>query len=105
MKAATAALAAEEQGKFWEFHNKLFENQSVLNDAKIEEIAGMLNLNMARFNKKLKDPALKKLINSDYEDAIALGVTATPWVYVNGRHLKERSLQDFVEAIDKELRR
>jgi protein-disulfide isomerase len=105
LKAATAALAAEEQGKFWEFHDKLFENQSVLNEQKLIEIAGILKLNMARFRKKINDPALKKLINSDYEDAKKLGITATPWVYVNGRHLKERSLQDFVDAIDKELRR
>lgn len=103
LKAATAALAADEQGKFWEFHDKLFENQSVLNDAKIKEIAGMLKLDMARFRKKTNDPALKKLINRDYDDALKLGISATPWVYINGRHLKGRSLPDFVDAIDKEL--
>lgn len=105
MKAATAALAADEQGKFWEFHDKLFENQSVLNEPKLNEIAGMLKLDMARFRTKINDPALEKLINCDYEEAKMLGITGTPWVYVNGRHLKERSLQDFVNAIDKELRR
>ena len=65
----------------------------------------MLNLDMARFSKKMKDPALKKLVNRDYDDAKLLGITATPWVYVNGRHLEERSLPDFVDAIDKELKK
>lgn len=104
MKAATAALAADEQGKFWEFHDKLFENQSVLNDAKVIEIAGMLKLNMDRFRKKMQDPALKALVDRDYADAKKLGVSATPWIYINGRHLKDRSLPGFVTAIDKELK-
>jgi len=105
LKAATAALAAGEQGKFWEFHDKLFENQSVLNDAKVIEIAGMLKLDMDRFRKKMKDPALKELIDRDYEDAQQLGISTTPWIYINGRHLKERSFADFVKAIDKELKK
>ena len=104
-KAATAALAADEQGKFWEFHDKLFENQSVLNDPMIIEIARMLKLDMDRFRKKMKDPAIAELIRRDFNDAKALGITATPWVYINGRHLEERSLSDFVDAIDKELKR
>jgi protein-disulfide isomerase len=102
LRAATAALAADEQGKFWEFHDQLFENQSVLNEAKLREIAGSLRLDQARFNKKLKDPALRMLIDDDYAEAKKLGVTATPWVYSNGRHLEKRSLADFIEAIDKE---
>lgn len=105
MKAATAALAADEQGKFWEFHDKLFENQSVLNDAKVIEIATMLKLNMDRFRKKMEDPALEALVDRDYADAKKLGISATPWVYINGIHLKERSLPGFVTAIDKELKR
>jgi protein-disulfide isomerase len=105
LKAATAALAADEQGKFWEFHDKLFENQSVLNEAKIIEIAGMLKLDMARFRKKKNDPALKELIDRDFSDAKRLGILATPWVYLNGRHLEERTFPDFVDAIDKELKR
>ena len=45
-KAAMAALAANAQGKFWEFHSKLFENYKVINDAKIQDIAGELGLDM-----------------------------------------------------------
>jgi protein-disulfide isomerase len=104
LKAATAALAANDQGKFWEFHDKLFENQSDLNGAMIMKIAAGLKLDLTRFRKKMKDPALKEMIDSDYDEAKKLGITATPWVYVNGRHLGERSLGDFVKAIDNELK-
>ena len=104
-KAATAALAAYEQGKFWEFHDKLFENQMVLNEAKITEIAGILKLNMDRFTEKMKDPAIDELIRRDFNDARELGIPATPWIYINGRHIKERSLPNFSNAIDKELKK
>lgn len=105
LKAATAALAAGDQGKFWEFHAKLFENQSALSDAKIREIARALKLNMNRFKKKLKDPALEKMVNGDYDEAKGLGVLATPWVYLNGRHLEDRTFAGFVAAIDSELKK
>ncbi|MBL7178295.1 MAG: thioredoxin domain-containing protein [Desulfobacteraceae bacterium] len=55
MKAAAAALAANKQGKFWEFHDRLFKNYKNLNDTKIQEIAKELALDMERFNKDLKD--------------------------------------------------
>jgi protein-disulfide isomerase len=103
MKAATAAMAANDQGKFWEFHDSLFENQDSLNDAKIIEIAKTLKLDMKRFSKKLEDPALPQWIARDFDDAKRLGVLSTPWVYVNGKHLTERSLPDLVNAINKEL--
>jgi len=103
MKAATAAMAADDQGKFWEFHDQLFGNQDFLSDAQITEIAKTLKLDLKRFNKKLKDPALPEFIAHDFDDAKKLGVLATPWVYVNGRHLTERSLPDLVDAINKEL--
>jgi len=103
MKAATAALASDEQGKFWEFHDKLFENQSVLNDPKILEIAGALKLDLKRFKEKMKDPALEALINRDFAEARKLGIPATPWIYINGRHPLERALPDLVDAVNREI--
>lgn len=104
-KAATAALAADDQGKFWEYHDKLFENQKLLNDAKLIEIAESLKLNMEQFRKKMKDPAIKKLIEQDFDDAKKLDITATPWVYINGRYVKDISLPNLMNVIDKELKR
>ena len=105
MKAATAALAAYDQGKFWEFHDQLFANQDDLSDEKVTEIAGNLKLDLKRLRLKMEDPKLEELVDRDLEEAKKLGVMGTPWVYVNGRHLKQRSLPDLVEAVDKELKR
>jgi protein-disulfide isomerase len=104
-KAAIAALAADEQGKFWEFHDKLFENQSALDDSKVIEIAKTLKMDVNRFKKKMADPAIEELIDSDLNDAMMLDIRGTPQVYVNGVVLKDRSLPGFVDAIDKELKK
>jgi protein-disulfide isomerase len=105
MKATVAALAAEEQGKFWEFHDKLFEFQSVLNQAKVMEIASSMHLDLKRFQEKMKDPALMEMVEGDYAEAKKLGVLSTPWVYINGWHATDRSLQSLSEVIDRELQK
>jgi len=105
VKAATAALAADEQGKFWEFHDKLFENQSELDDSKVIEIARTLKMDEDRFRKKMQDPAIEKLIDRDLNAARELEIRGTPQPYINGRPLRDRSLAGFVNAIDKELKR
>ena len=56
MKAAVAALAAESQGKFWEFHDLLFKNYNKLNDQKIQEISLAIGLNQEEYEKAKKDP-------------------------------------------------
>ena len=103
IKAAIAAMAADDQGKFWEFHDKLYENQGGLDDAKILEIAATLKLNMEQFKRKMKDPAIEKLIQKDLSDARDLEVHWTPQVYINGAVLQDRSFKGFVAAIDAEL--
>ncbi len=104
-KAAAATLAAHEQGKFLEFHEKVFANISILNDAKIQEIAKELKLDLERFNKKMQDPAVLELINRDVAEAQRIGVNSTPTIFVNGKPLKDRSLQGFQEMINMELSR
>jgi thiol-disulfide isomerase/thioredoxin len=103
-KAATAALAAQGQGKFWEFHHKLFEAAS-LNDQKIQDIAKELKLDMNKFNEKLKDPAIQETINRDLADGKDNDVSGTPAIFVNGKEVNERSLEGFSRMIDAELRK
>jgi protein-disulfide isomerase len=105
LKAATAALAAKSQGKFWEFHDLLFKNYNKLNDQKIHEIALGLGLDQTEFEKKMKDPGIKAMIRQDLRDAAQAGVRATPTVFINGRRLKNRTLQGFQAAVDKELQK
>ncbi len=103
VKAAVAALAADRQGKFWEFHDELFKNYKNLNEKKVQEIASQLKLNVAKFEKDRKDPLLLEQVKHDINEAIKAGVNAVPTVFVNGKKLKRRSLQGFQELIDKEL--
>lgn len=102
-KAAAASLAAHEQGKFWEYHDKLFENSSQLNDQKFEEIAQALNLNMDRFRLDMKAEKISKQIATDLQDGNQAGVRGTPTVFINGRLLRNRSVEGCKEMIDAEL--
>jgi protein-disulfide isomerase len=103
--AAIAALAAHQQGKFWEFHSELFKNYNKLNDAKIDEIATNLGLDMDQYNQDKQNPALAGLVQRDLKDGVAVGVRGTPSIYVNGRSLKQRSLAGFKAVIDAELQK
>lgn len=103
LKAATAALAAGAQGKFWEFHDLLFENYNKLSDQKIEEIALSLNLDLEAYRQKLKDPEINNLIRRDTMEGRLIGVRGTPTLFINGRRLQDRSLKGFQEIIDQEL--
>ena len=104
-KAATAALAAHEQGKFWEFHDNLFKNYRNLDDAKIQEIAKELGLDLERFNRNGKDSAIQQLIIRDVKNGQQAGVRSIPTVFVNGKLLKNRSLTGFQQMIDAELKK
>ena len=102
--AATAALAADAQGKFWEFHDKLFENQKILNDAKIQEIAQGLKLDMDTFNKTMHDPAIQKVIARDMEEGQGAGIESIPIVFINGKLPKQGSLLGIEDLIEAELK-
>jgi protein-disulfide isomerase len=105
LKAAIAALAAGSQGKFWEFHDRLFQNYSQLNERKIHEIALELGLDQAKFESDRNDPKIKDKIRQDVRDGLQAGVRSTPTVFINGKRLKNRSLPRFQEAIDKALQK
>jgi protein-disulfide isomerase len=101
--AARAALAADKQGKFWEFHDKLFQNANQLNDEKVREIAKELNLNMEQFEKDWQSGETLTKVRSDIDQGSRIGVRGVPAVFINGRQLKQRSLEGFSAIIDKEL--
>ena len=105
MQAAIAALAAEKQGKFWEFHDLLFKNYNHLNEEKIKEIAQQLNLDMKKFEKDRKDPQIRAMINKDLAEGNRVGVRGTPTTFINGRLLRNRSMGGFQELIEKALKK
>jgi len=103
--AALAALAAGEQGKFWEYHDKVFENYKALNENVFQEIARELGLNMKAFNAARRKPELAAAVNRDMQEGGRAGVRGTPTVFVNGRRLQQRSLEGFSQAVDRELKK
>ncbi len=105
LPAAIAALAANKQGKFWELHDQLYENYNRLSDQKIREIAQQVGLDMEKFDKDMKDPELKALVERDFQEGAGAGVRGIPTIFVNGRQLKNRSFEGFQAAIEKELAR
>ena len=103
--AAIAALAANRQGKFWELHDQLYENYNKLSEQKIRELAQQVGLDMEKFDKDMKDPELKALVERDFQEGARAGVRGIPTIFVNGRMLRNRSFQGFQAAIEKELAR
>ncbi len=102
-KAAIAALAADRQGKFWEFHDLLFDHYKKPDDQKIKEIAQQLELNLKAFEKDMKNPEIGAKVQRDSRDGQKAGVRGTPTIFINGRRLKNRNLQGFQTLINKEL--
>ena len=103
--SAMAALAAGQQGKFWEFHDELFKNYNRLNDQKIQEIVKQLNLDQTKFNEDTKSPVEAARVRQDYEEGIRLGVRGTPTVFINGKQFKKkRSMKTMEAVIDEALK-
>ena len=101
--AALASLAAHRQGKFWQYHDLLFENQKSLSEAKYVELAKKLGLDLDKFNKDYKAPVNQQTLERDMADAQLAGVRGTPTIFVNGRRLKERNSKDLQQMISQEL--
>lgn len=102
--AAKAALAAHEQGKFWDFHDRLFAQKNLTKDS-FSQIATELGLDTAKFDKDMASPKIMAQLQKDLRDAQKAGVTGTPSVFINGRMPKQRSLRGFQAIIDDELRK
>jgi len=103
LPAALAAMAAAEQGKFWEYHDELFRNQNSLNSEKYLEIAQKLGLDLKKFSLDMMRPSLRQKIEQDVAEAHKVGVTGTPTIFINGRKLKNRDFTAISKLIDDEL--
>lgn len=86
-KAAEAAEAAGAQGKFWQMHDTLFQNQSALEVKHLVEYAGRLDLDVDRFRQELKRGTYTERWRSDFRSGVQNGVFKTPCIFINGvRH-------------------
>ena len=96
-------MAADKQGKFWEFHDLLFKDYNKLNDQKVTEIRTSLNLDADQFQREMLDPAIKAQIDADLRNGNSAGVRGTPTVFINGKLLRDKSLKGFQRQIKQEL--
>ena len=104
--AAEASGCANEQGRFWEYHDRLFANQSRLAAADLKQHAADLGLDTAKFNTCVDSRRFQKDVDADLDAAQLLGVSGTPHFFINGRALSgAQPLESFKAIIDEELAR
>lgn len=103
MPAAEAAQCANEQGKFWDFHDKLFASDT-LGDDVYKQYAQQLGLDMTKFNDCYSAQKYAQSIQSDMNFANNLGINSTPTFFINGLAvIGAQPLSSFTSIIDKEL--
>jgi protein-disulfide isomerase len=104
MPAAEAAMAAHEQGKFWEFHDALFKKQGQLSPALYDEVARQLGLDMGRFHAAIQGNKHASHIQADMAAGNAVGAQGTPTFFINGKKLVgAQPIDEFKRLIDAEL--
>lgn len=103
-KAAEAAEAAREQGKYWEYIHVLMKNQSSLGIEKLKSFAGELGLDRTRFDAALDSGKFTETVQRDVEDGMKLGVKGTPSLFINGRRVTARSYEELKASVDAALK-
>jgi len=104
--AAQAGNCAREQGKFWEYHDKLFANQSALQPEFLKKYAADAGLDTAKFNQCLEGSKYEARVQGALGTGTKLGISSTPTMYVNGRMINgAQPIDVFESVIDEELAR
>jgi protein-disulfide isomerase len=102
--AAEAAMAAHEQGKFWQMHEILFKNQQNLDGASLEKYAKEIGLDMAKFKAAMDSHKFVAQIEADTKQGSSVGVQGTPASFVNGHFINGAQPFDaFKKIADEEL--
>jgi protein-disulfide isomerase len=104
--AAEAAVAAQDQGKFWEMHDKMFANQQALDRAGLEKDAQEIGLDMGKFKASLDNHAGKARVDADLALGRQIGVQGTPNFYIDGYNIQgAQPYEVFKKAIDEDIAR
>lgn len=99
-RAALAAESAGRQGRFWEMHDLLFENQDALEDDDLLRYAASLGLDMAAFAAGMEDEELQERVREDFVSGVRSGVNGTPTFFINGvRHEGSYQLPVLLRAL------
>src|SRR5687768_14973494 len=103
-KAAEAAEAAREQGKYWDFAAILFRNQSALKPEQLKQYAQVIGLDRAKFDAALDTGKFADKVERDMLDGQRVGISGTPTFFVNGRRAKEPTYDGLKAAIEAALK-
>src|SRR3989344_3221236 len=104
-KAAEASECASEQGKFWEYHDMIFEKQSSMGMESFKSWAKELGLNSNQFNSCLDSGKYSARVDVDYNEGVALGINGTPATFVNGKLISgAQPYEEFEKVIKEELK-
>jgi protein-disulfide isomerase len=99
--AAEAAEAAGAQGKFWEMHDMLYENQDALEDENLAQYAEALGLDVPRFIREMSEHTHSARVREDFRSGVRSGVNGTPTFFINGvRHDGPFDLRSLIAAIE-----
>jgi len=103
-KAAEAAEAAREQGKYWEYAAVLFRNQSALGVDKLRQYATEVGLDRAKFDASLDSGKFAEKVQRDVIDGHKLGINGTPTLYVNGKRVSDNSYENVKSVVESALK-
>lgn len=104
--AHAASVAAQRQGKFWEYHDKLFADYRNLKEPTLRQYAEDLGLDMGQFDRDRADAKSKALVDTDIAEARGMDVRGTPAFFINGRYLRgAQPFAGFAKLINAELER
>lgn len=100
--AAIATEAADLQGKYWEMHDIIFENQDQLSYAFLLDCADQLGLDRRQFEEGMANPGFTEKVEADFESGIRSGVNATPTFFINGEKYnngwESERMMDYIKA-------
>jgi len=99
-KAAEAAEAARDQGKYWEYIQILLRNQSALTVDKLKGYASEIALDRTRFDSALDSGKFAESVQRDIEDGMRLGINGTPTIFINGRRISVRGYDELKAVVD-----
>src|SRR3989339_188654 len=98
-KAAEAGECAQDQGKFWEYHDKLYQNQNDLTEERLVEFAAELNMNVYQFESCVTSGRYANEVLDDYPAGGEAGVRGTPTFFINGNRIAGAIPKDILDAI------
>jgi protein-disulfide isomerase len=103
-KAAEASECADEQDKYWEYHDKLFENRNALDIESLKQYAVDLGLDATTFNECLDSGTMASEVEKDFQDGVGYGVTGSPTFFINEvKVVGAQPYEVFEQIIEQEL--